>query len=139
MMKKYRTKVDVWLVGVIVGVVGGSVLPVLWCDFSWLTVIVVMLALLLTLYVVFSITYTIEGDVLTVKNGFFYSRRYDINDIIKIKNSKSLISAPASSLDRIEIYFTGRKMPLIISPKKKMDFVNELKSVKPDILCDVKG
>ncbi len=59
---------------------------------------------------------------------------YDINQIRKIKDTNSILAAPAASLDRIEIYFIQQKIPLIISPKDKNGFIRNLQSINPNIV-----
>lgn len=132
-VKAYKTKVAKWLVFAIVGIVMVSMIPILVCDFSWGIVAITALFLLLVIYFLFDIVYTISGHILTVRCGVLPTASYDINQISKIKDTNTILSAPASSLDRIAIYFTNQKTPLIISPKDKSGFISDLLSINPGI------
>ena len=77
--------------------------------------------LVLTLALLFSIKYTIEGKTLRVDYSFFYSERINIDEITEIVNTHTFLSAPAASLDRIEI--TYGKNCVVLSPKDKQKFV----------------
>jgi len=77
-------------------------------------------------YLNFSTEYTITNDnLLKVKCGFIYNKLFDINKIKSIKKSNNLISSPAPSLDRIELTY-GQYGLIVISPKNKFEFANEL-------------
>lgn len=58
-------------------------------------------------------------------------------DIVKIVPDKSILSAPAASLDRIGIYVTKQHIPIVISPKDKKKFIDDLKSINPNIISTV--
>ena len=57
-------------------------------------------------------------------------------DIVKIVPDKSILSAPAASLDRIGIY-AKQHTPIVISPKDKKKFIDDLKSINPNIISTV--
>lgn len=78
------------------------------------------------LYLNFSTKYTITKDgLLKVKCGLIYNKLFDINKIKSIKKSNNWISSPAPSLDRIELTY-GQFGLIVISPKDKFEFANEL-------------
>ncbi|MBF1507414.1 MAG: PH domain-containing protein, partial [Prevotella pallens] len=78
--------------------------------------------------------YTIHNNILSVKYSMLSTTNYDINQIRKIKDTNSILAAPAASLDRIAIYFIQQKTPLIISPKDKNGFIKNLQSINPNIV-----
>lgn len=85
------------------------------------------------LYLNFSTKYTImDNGTLKVKCGFIYNKSFDINKIKSIVKSNNLISSPAPSLDRIELAY-GKFDLIIISPKDKMEFVNDLTKINSKI------
>ena len=85
------------------------------------------------LYLNFSTEYAItDNGILKVKCGFAYNKSFDINKIKSISKSNNLISSPAPSLDRIELTY-GKFDLIIISPKNKMEFANDLKKINPKI------
>lgn len=103
----------------------------------WPTIIcLVMLAFVLV--TLLSIYYRIDGDKLVVYS-FFIPTTYPIDKIKEIKPTKSVLSAPATSLThRLAITFTDRKIlkssiPLIISPVRQEEFIQQLLSVNPGI------
>lgn len=126
----YRTKVDAWLVAVI----AAAVAFVLAIDASWAgcAVAVFMAALVCC---VFCIRYVVDDGKLTVDMNVLGKAKYDIMSISSITPTKTFLSAPAASLDRLELRFSGRHVsPLIISPKDKAGFISHLKSINPGIL-----
>lgn len=130
----YKTKVAIWLICVIIGFTVIPIIPVLIYAFSWTIVVIVASILFFALYTIFDISYIINGNTLTVKCGFLSKTKYNINEISKIKKTKSFLSSPASSMDRIAIYFIQQRTPLIISPKNKVDFIKNLKAINPHII-----
>ena len=108
MEKVYKTKVAIWLICAIIGFTVIPIIPVLVYDFSWIVVAIVALILFL-LFLSFDIRYTIHNNILSVKYSMLSTTNYDINQIRKIKDTNSILAAPAASLDRIEIYFIQQK------------------------------
>lgn len=87
-----------------------------------LPVVSFVLHLLLTTY------YVVEGHTLIIKCGFLYNLIVDINTIKKIRETNNALSSPAASLDRLEISY-GKFDDVMISPKDKAGFINQLKSI----------
>lgn len=133
MKEVYKSKVDLWLICFIMAVVIIPLLPVLLFAFSWTAAIISLGLLAFIFYCLFSTQYIISDDILNIKCGFLINDKINIMDITKISPSKSIVSAPAASLDRIGIYLNKQRTPVIISPKHKSDFINKLKSINPNI------
>ena len=75
--------------------------------------------------------YTIKDGQLIIKAEILINKQIGIQGIINIKETRNPISAPALSLDRLQIqYKTGS---IIISPWLKHDFVSRLIRLNPDI------
>lgn len=130
MDKTYRSKVDLWLLFFIYAVIIASIVPIGYSGDVFKSVIIaIVLIVPITVYM-FNIKYIIRGSSLIVKDGIF-SHVYDINDIRSIKPTHTLLSAPAASLDRLEINFTHDT--LIVSPRHKYDFIRQLREVAQDI------
>lgn len=97
-----------------------------------------MLAFMLVTFL--GIYYRIDGNELVVYT-FFIPTDYPIDKIKSIKPTKSILSAPATSLThRIAITFTDRKvlkssMPLVISPVSQEEFIAQLRNINPNIEC----
>ncbi len=113
------------------------IVPSFMDDGIWPTIIcLVMLAFVFITFI--SIYYRIAGNQLVVYQ-FFIPIAYPIDKIKSIKPTKSILSAPATSLThRIAITFTDHKvlkssMPLVISPVRQKEFIDQLRSINPKI------
>lgn len=85
-----------------------------------------------------SIRYRIDGDKLVVY-ALFVPTAYPIEKIARICPSKTLLSSPAAALtERIAIHFKDKSvlrstMPLVISPVRRAQFIEQLKAINPNI------
>lgn len=123
MDKTYRSKVSVWLLIIIYAIIIASVAPIGFSGDIIKSIIIGAVLIVPITFYMFNIKYVIRGSSLIVKDGLF-SHAYDINDIRSIKPTHTLLSAPAASLDRLEINFSHDT--LIVSPKHKDDFIRHL-------------
>lgn len=98
-------------------------------------IILLILVLAFITYMLTSIKYTVENQNLNIKAGFLINQNINIMNIESIKKSKNILSSPAASLDRLEI-IENNKNSILISPKNKIEFIEELKKINPQI--DVK-
>ena len=140
---KYNSMWDgsTWLM---LGLVAGCCLVPCFIDHSlWLvTLCLAMLAFVLLTFQ--GIYYRIDGDKLIVYS-FFIPTAYPIDKIKEIKPTKSVLSAPATSLShRLAITFTDRQIlkssiPLIISPVRQEEFIQHLLSINPEIRNNVRN
>lgn len=130
MKQVYRSKIDIWLLILILAAWGIPLTFIVWNEFSAVKFSVVLFMLVLTLALLFSIKYTIEGKTLRVDYSFFYSECINIDEITEIVNTHTFLSAPAASLDRIEI--TYGKNCVVLSPKDKQKFVKQLCDISAD-------
>lgn len=128
----YKSKVSFGLTSFLIGLHFIIALSMIVIQ-AWVAIIIIATALIVELYFIFGIRYIVEGKWLQVKCRFFNDARLDITQITRIKPSKNILSAPAASLDRLAIYTSRRHIPLLVSPKEKSRFVNELLSINPDI------
>jgi hypothetical protein len=99
---------------------------------------ILLLALFFISHLFFSTKYMIIGDVLKIQSGFIYRKNFDINKITTILKTKTLISSPAASFDRIELKY-GKYDSVVISPKEKTAFIEELIKVNPSIENHIKA
>lgn len=81
--------------------------------------------------------YVLTERELIIKCGFAFKKVLQINDIRKISETSDLISSPALSIDRLEIFF-NKFDSVLISPKEKYEFIEALKRFKPDIEVQLK-
>lgn len=86
------------------------------------------------LILIFSKTtrYIINENQLTVKSTWIVNERIVISKITKIEKSNSILSSPALSLDRLRIRY-NKYDEVLISPKEKKAFIDELLKVNPNI------
>ena len=124
--KTYRSKVDLWLLLLIHAIIIASVAPIGFMDDILMCVIMAVVLIVPISAYMFNIRYVIRGSRLIVKDGLF-SRVYDMRSI---KPTHTLLSAPAASLDRLEINFTHDTV--IVSPKHKDDFIRQLREMAQD-------
>ena len=83
------------------------------------------------IYFLFSIRYILDEKELKVKS-LFYSRSYPIDMFQRIEYTRNPLSAPAASLDRLELFYS-KNDSIIISPKQKEEFVAEMQKLNPNI------
>ena len=85
-------------------------------------------------YLIFTTQYTIHSNSkkLIIKSGFLVQKSIEIENIKEIKKSKSWISSPALSVDRIEIFY-NKYDSILISPKNKEEFIQQLQQINPNI------
>lgn len=131
-MNIYHSKIDLWLVLVLCGILLLSTLPFLINSFSWIGMFVDCAILLFLLDLFINTVYIIDGNCLIVKCGSLIKNKYDISKITTVSDTRTILSAPALSIDRIKIRFQNRE-ELVISPKNKSAFIEDLKKQNPQI------
>lgn len=110
----FTSKIDFWLAFLILG---SSLLLILVPVWEWVyndssirrilfISLFTMPGAILLLLIFFNVKYSLSDDELFVKNGFS-TQRIPLKDIIYIIPTNSMLSAPALSLERIEIRYEG--------------------------------
>ncbi len=142
-MTAYRSKIDHWLWIIIAIIYIGCFIPIILdLNHSWKLYLLLIASNIIPVFLIINIYtntyYSIDEDKLTlrIKSGFIINYKYDINKITKIRSTRTWLSSPALSLDRIELTI-GRYNKVVISPKHKAQFINHLKALNPDILVEV--
>lgn len=130
----FRSKIDLWLIILLLAVVLSTTLP-LFCEFSLVLVLIDIPIVLLFYDLVRNTKYVISEDKLIVKGGCLLCSTYDIASIRSISPTRTVLSAPALSLDRMKIEMKGGDS-VVISPFMKDEFIAELLKVNP--LIEVK-
>ena len=132
-MKRYQSKIDTWLLLILIGVVvlgffsGTSALFAGGRD-AWWGVIPAIICVALPLWVLFGTHYTFQDDLLIVRGGPF-RWRINVGTITSVTATNNPLSSPALSLDRLRIeHANGRAV--MISPKDREGFLEELKAVR---------
>jgi len=100
----------------------------------WLGLIILLLTGLLPLSIYANTRYEIRQNQLFITCGFLYKEKINIAQITSIRPSRSILSAPALSLDRQEIKFNKFDAVLIsLKDEDKADFYQQLKQINPYI------
>ena len=81
------------------------------------------------LYTHYTIT---KHGMLEIRSGLYQFKPIDIQSIKFISPTRSLISSPASSLDRLEIKY-AKFSSVLVSPKDKSAFIDSLLHVNKNI------
>ena len=137
----FTSKIDFWLAFLILG---SSLLLVLVPVWEWMynnssikrIIFIILFTIptaLLLLVLFFNIKYTLTADTLLVKNGFSI-QSISLEDITHITPTSSTLSAPALSLDRIEIRYEGGS--IVISPKDKDRVYHAIQERVPALKTD---
>ena len=93
---------------------------------------IIMIAVILFIgWIWFGTGYDISDDELKIRCGPF-RQRIPLKEIKEIKKTRSPLSAPACSLDRMEIKY-GKSKRVMISPADKEGFVKCLIGKSPQI------
>lgn len=136
-MKKYKSKISWKLIAFLAVMFSFIGFEVVTNPINWLALMVLLLCLLFIIHLFTSISYTIIEDELKVKAGFLVNTKIPISSIHKIKETNNLISSPAASLDRLEIFY-GKYESIIISPMDKNEFIQDLLKINPNIAMEYK-
>lgn len=137
MEARFSSKIDSWLIPVMIVAVGGLVvalIAVLIEETPWpirVLVGVVTVVVTMLLFAVFRNTcYVIAGDTLRIRSGPF---RWTIPlaDIVEITPSRNPLSSPALSLDRLKISLGKRKF-VLVSPEDKAGFIRAIDQAKQE-------
>ncbi len=140
----FTSKVDFWLAFLILGSSLLLILVPLWERiYNYSSIRRVLFISLLTLpsavlmlLIFFNINYSLSDEELLVKNGFS-TQSIPLKDITYITPTNTMLSAPALSLDRIEIGYKGGSV--VISPKDKDGFYHAIHSRVPTLKTDSNG
>lgn len=132
--KTYRTKIDRWLLVVIIGAFASSLLILLFVNVfvgipivRWVTVLV-LLAWGSVLSLIVPVSYQITASTLLVQSGWLRNR-IPLASIQRVFPTRNPLSGgPALSLDRLQIeYLQGDVLrSVLISPQDKAGFVRDL-------------
>lgn len=77
------------------------------------------------IYVINATSYEIKDGILYINSSFFFKEKLPINDIRKIEEVTNLLSAPAMSIKRLELFY-GKYDSILISPKNKKQFIEDI-------------
>ncbi len=125
-MRVYKSKIDWWLIIVIFIVFCYPMIEgILSKDYIMFSVSFGILSLVFLMFK--SIKYKIDGE-----NLHIWWTKIDIKTIKKIYSTNNPLSSPALSLDRIAVVYNTYE-EVLISPKEREAFVQELLKINPNI------
>ena len=103
-MTKYKSKIGLGLVIFLSFILGGSAAIMIY-EKIWLGFFLNMLVTVFVIYLLLNTFYVINDAVLEIKCGFLYAKAINIKTIYKIEETNNPISSPATSLDRLELFY----------------------------------
>ncbi|MGQ2982250.1 PH domain-containing protein [Flavobacterium sp.] len=134
-MKTYRSKIDLWLFILIFGILGGIMIEgVIRKD--WLVLAMILPVIGFIAYLMYSIRYIINNDVLEIRTWILGATKIPISGIKSVEKTNNPLSAPAMSLKRLEVLY-GKYDFALISPQDRDTFISDLLEINLDIL--IKG
>lgn len=130
-MSIYRSKPGIQFILPVVIILAGFGFIVIY-NKVWFGLAIILILTALIIHMVLTTYYQIEDRVLKIKSGFLLNKTVAIGSIRKIMETKSPLSSAATSPDRLEIMY-NKNDSIIISPKDRAGFINELKTINPGI------
>jgi hypothetical protein len=127
---KFSSKVDGWYyifaLGFPIAVVAVVVSSLGTIESSELIVVGLVCAVAVTLpiWLLFSTFYVVQSDFLEIRSGPF-KWQISLSDIKSVQPTRSVLSSPALSLNRLKISY-GRRKSILVSPKDMDGFKNAL-------------
>lgn len=134
MVTLHRSKIDWWLLAVLLFAVGASLFAALdvlsqSTATAWsLAVLIVGVGAVLPLWLLSSTHYTLGNGLLLVRSGPF-RWKIPVAEITGVTETSNPLSSPALSLDRLCINF-GHYQTLMISPRDKALFIQDLEAAR---------
>lgn len=129
-MRIYKSKIDWWLVLVILGVFGYPIIDGILSE-EYLVSLLFSVVLLVFYFLSKTIQYKIEDENLVI-----WKTKIKIQSIRKIYKTRNPLSSPAMSLDRIAIVY-NKFDEVLISPKEREEFITELLKINPNIIVEI--
>lgn len=126
----FPSKKDFWLFLIFWGTIVICTIPIFIERDLVFTLIMLPIDIVL-IWFWFTTGYILERETLIIKFGPF-KNKVSIMEISKIKGTKNPLSAPALSMDRLEITY-GRFNFALVSPKEKQLFITKLLEINPHI------
>lgn len=133
----FRSRIDAWLLVVLTtsaAAVLAAALHVINAGVGWfLPLLLVLVGVGLPIWLLASTKYTIAQETLTVQSGPFVWR-IKLMDVVEVTETRSAISSPALSLDRIAIKYKSGKFSrsVLVSPKDKTGFIHAISAARAE-------
>lgn len=101
---------------------------------QWIKIVILFPIGFCCMWIWFKTGYTIEDNFLKIQYGPF-KREIKIDEIQSIRQTRNPFTAPALSMDKIEINY-AKFNTIEISPKNKVELVNQLIKQNSNIKTD---
>lgn len=135
-MTVFKAKFDWWLVLVLISTCGFSIYAAIADGTSWIGYLLIIGLFVVVLMMLFKTSYSVDESTLKIYSFPFYNKKIPIESIVSIEYSRSLLSAPAPSLMRLEIIY-NKYDSILISPQNREAFIDEV--LKHNANVKVKG
>lgn len=132
----FKSKIGSELAIILTIIMGGISLVFIFTGL-WFGLFIVLLPSAFIAHTMLSTSYTIDGNFLHIKSGFLVNKPVEIQSIKKVVETRNPISAPAMSLDRLEIFY-NKFDSVLVSPEDKPEFIKQLKLINPAIEVQLK-
>jgi len=125
--KTYKSRVSILLVMLIVVI---CMIPIIFVPKEdYLVFLAVMSPIVCAVILpLFSIKYVIDGNTLRICSMWIFHNDIDIRTIKMIEPSRSILSAPAASLNRLKISY-GKYDEVLVSPRYQDDFIKTINEI----------
>lgn len=133
----YKSKIDIGVMFPIFMVLFGVGVLMVFIR-AWVGLTIILLLFTFIIHMLLTTQYKIIGKTLIIKSGIFVNKSVNIDTIRKITETNSMVSAPANSLDRLELNYNKFER-IIISPKDKNGFIKFLSELNPNIKVQLKN
>jgi len=127
MQKTYKSTISPIIITIAALALGGIIITMIIIK-DWIGFAVVAIPAVFVVHLLLTTYYTINGKQLHVRCGFLINTKIDINTITKIVPTNSILSSPALSFNRIEIFY-NRFDSIVISPGDNAAFIADLKEI----------
>ncbi len=131
-MKRYNSKVGLGITLFITAVLVLAAVAMV-SSKAWPGLGIILLVAGFIVYLFRTTYYLIEGTSLIVKSGFLVNTTIPIDKVYKIVETNNPLSSPATSLDRLAIYYHERDW-IMISPTDKEEFILHMTAIHDKIV-----
>lgn len=83
-------------------------------------------------WILYGTRYELRGEALVIRSGPFRWSR-SVHAIREVRPTRNPLSSPALSLDRLAIRFRDQKLPVMISPLRRQEFLADLLTRAPHL------
>ncbi|MEG6616749.1 PH domain-containing protein [Peptococcaceae bacterium 1198_IL3148] len=127
----FPSKKDLWLSLIIWGTIILCIVPPI-VGGEYVALLIMLPIAVFMLWFWYTTGYQVADGDIVVKYGPI-KKRVPIKEISKINKTKNPISAPALSMDRLEIIYGKHYDMVLISPVRQQEFIDLLLQENPDI------